>query len=267
MMIDEFEYGKKYNVEYEDNDGNIVKKHELVYIGRADDSHIPFNYEIDRLKFYEGNQYLYINPYNIRDVELVNDTKPEQKKIQLLVDDEDGPYRWKLNFREIIGVDDYPFCMLRIDGILYPAIYIRYDEESAAHVFEYVCDEIAHMYGVTKDKLWNGECYIINFNSGAEVHRTSLIELRKQWNFDALKIGKPYRLVKDGKITFALLSQITEICLVFVTAERDASNSYTFATDLKYPDNCYVEILVCPGLESTDYDVYPAWSDENEKTG
>ena len=90
MMIDEFEYGKKYNVEYEDNDENIVKKHELVYIGRADDSHIPFNYEIDRLKFYEGNQYLYINPYMIRDVELVNDTEPEQKKIQLLVDDGDN---------------------------------------------------------------------------------------------------------------------------------------------------------------------------------
>lgn len=252
MVIDEFEYGKKYNVEYEDNDGNIVKKHELVYIGRADDSHIPFNYEIDRLKFYEGNQYLYINPYMIRDVELANDTEPEQKKIQLLIDDGDIPYRWKLNFREIIGVDDYPFCMLRIDEVLYPAIYIRYDEEIDAHVFEYVRGGVAYMYGVTKDKIWNQECYIINFKSGKEVHRTSLIKRGKQWNLDALKIGNPYRLVKDGKTTFALLSQINETCLVFVTAERDASNS----NDLTYPDNCYVEILVCPGFEYADYDVY-----------
>lgn len=270
MMIDEFEYGKKYNVEYEDNDGNIVKKHELEYIGRVDNSHIPFYYEIDHLKFYDGNHsfYININPYKLRNVELANDTEPEQKKIQLLVNNEDGPYRWKPNFLEIIGVDDfYPFCMLRIDGISYPAIYVRYDAESGERVFEYVHDGFLHMYGVTKDKIWNGECYIINFKSGKEVHRTSLIELGKQWNFDALKIGKPYRLVKDGKTTFALLSQITETCLVFVTAERDASNSYTFATDPKYPDNCYVEILVRPELESTDYDVYLAWSDENEKTG
>lgn len=253
MMIDEFEYGKKYNVEYEDNDGNIVKKHELVYIGRDDDSHIPFNYEIDRLKFYEGNQYLYINPYMIRDVELFNDTEPEQKKIQLLINDGDVPYRWKPNFREIIGADDsHPFCMLRIDEVLYPAIYIRYDEESDAYVFEYVRGGVAYMYGVTKDKIWNQECYIVNFKSGKEVHRTSLIERGKQWNLDALKIGNPYRLVKDGKTTFALLSQITETCLVFVTAERDASNS----NDPEYPDNCYVEILVRPGFEYADYDVY-----------
>lgn len=245
----EFVCGKKYTVTYEDRDKNIVKKHNLKFVGEI----FPTCGD-ECLQFNDDGRPLYIDPYSLMDVvELDSDESDNEKKIQLLVDDGDVPYRWKPNFREIIGADDYhPFCMLRIDEILYPAIYIRYDEESDAYVFEYVRGGFAYMYGVTKDKLWNQDCYIINFKSGKEVHRTSLIERGKQWNLDVLKIGNPYRLVKDGKTTFALLSQINETCLVFVTAEREASNS----DDPKYPDNCYVEILVRPGFEYADYDVY-----------
>lgn len=245
----EFVCGKKYTVTYKDCDKNIVKKHNLKFVGEI----FPTCGD-DCLQFNDDGRPLYIDPYSLMDVvELDSDESDSKKKIQLLVDDGDVTYRWKPNFLEIIGADDYhPFCMLRIDEVLYPAIYIRYDKENAAYLFEYVRDGVAFLYGVTKDKLWNQECYIINFKSGKEIHRTSLIDLGKQWNLDALKIGNPYRLVKDGKTTFALLSQINETCLVFVTAERDASNS----NDPKYPDNCYVEILVCPGFEYADYDVY-----------
>lgn len=244
----EFVCGKKYTVTYEDCDKNIVKKHNLKFV----DVILPTCGD-KCLMFNDGDGVLYIDPYSLMDVVELDSDESDNNKIQLLVNDGDVPYRWKPNFREIIGADDYhPFCMLRIDEILYPAIYIRHDEESDAYVFEYICGGVAHMYDVTKDKIWNQECYIINFKSGKEVHRTSLIELGKQWNLDVLKIGNPYRLVKNGKTTFALLSQINETCLVFVTAERDASNS----NDPKYPDNCYVEILVRPGFEYADYDVY-----------
>lgn len=185
-------------------------------------------------------------------------TETGDGKIQLLTDDKDRPYRWKPDFRKTIGVEDYPWCMLRIDDILYPAIHLRWDAELTAHIFGYIHDGNVLSYVVTKDKIWDQDCYIINYHTLKEVPRTSLVELGRRWNYDALKIGRPYRLVKDGKEHFALLSQITGTCLVFVTAERDSSKmNNCFGKDHNYPDNCYVEILVNPGIQSTDYDVYP----------
>jgi hypothetical protein len=63
-----------------------------VYIGRADDSHIPFNYEIDRLKFYEGNQYLYINPYRLIDIEESIEIDPSRVPLKLMNDQK--IYKW-----------------------------------------------------------------------------------------------------------------------------------------------------------------------------
>ena len=256
ILLDELEYGKLYDVEYGDELGNTVKKYRIVYHDKAFVTYSDRQY----LLFLDSDSYLYIDPYKVKDIKPCDASKEEMQlkektKIQLLIGE--ASYRWKPDFTNNIGVADYsPFCMLRIDDVLYPAIYLRYDPELVAYVFEYRRDDAMYQYIVTKDAIWNGDCYIVNHKTGKEVPRSSLvIKLEKTWNYDELTIGRPYRLVKDGEECFGLLSSIHESHLLFVTAERE-EHGPSFATDPQEPDNCYKEIIVRPGLSSADYDVY-----------
>ena len=119
-------------------------------------------------------------------------------------------------------------------------------------------------------------CMLINVepvkkdNEGVMIEGDNLVYLKKfeiplikqQWNYDELKIGKAYRLLKINKGEMSGFAFIKEIDAIL----KEITNDYLLFIAADEIDGEQEEILVKPGLEATEYSVYKMDVIQYEKT-